>query len=303
MDNHIKNGLIIGYTTITFIFFTNEKNNDGNIRLRYLLGIRNFIDYSYCLERSLLGFFKSHFDPNYLMYGEVVKVNCLPLFKDIKNLFVYMFEVVSTKKLYSKMYVTASFYKGLFQNLYNIICFYLGWGCEVVEINNKKENGFLNTISGVRLRNNVVDQTTLINLLQYFLVLKNFYIHGGNIYEKITDTLISYRLVGTIKNILYDGFKENVVDYFSVKFYNYFYCFDFNYLLASYLIDSIKIIGSIGDISTNKIDLDPHIMEFTDGVYLVEYNILILICNVGTLNNKTTTRYYDKPYPNGIKLP
>lgn len=237
------------------------------------------------------------------MYGFDIKVNCLPLFRDIKNLFMCMFAGMSTKKLYSRMYVTANFYKGVFRNLNCIISCYLHFDCEVVEINNNQENGFLNTILGVRLRNNRVDQTTLINLLQYFLVLKNFYIHGGNIYEKITDTLISYRLVGTIKDILYYGFQENVVNYFSVKFYNYFYCFDFNYLLTLYLINSIKIIESIGDISTNKIYLDPHIMEFTDGVYLVEYSIFIPSGNVGTLNNKTTTRYYDKPYSNDIKLP
>jgi len=60
LEEDLNKSLIMVYPTITFILFTNEKNNLGELRIRYLIGIRNFIDYSYCLEQSLLKFVGEH---------------------------------------------------------------------------------------------------------------------------------------------------------------------------------------------------------------------------------------------------
>jgi len=208
-----------------------------------------------------------------------------------------MFKDMYEPKYYSKLYVTDNFYKDIFHpNLMQYISIFFGMNCEMIKINDAKENEFLNTINGVALKNNTLDQTTLINLLQYYLILNKLYVHNDSIYKKIEDTLISYSLVGTVKNILYDGFRENVIKYFSNNFSVYFLNFDFDYLLTSYLINSKHIIENIKDISINKIQLDLNIAEFIDGVYLIEYNIFIPKGRASTLSNKTTTKYYNMLY-------
>jgi len=162
----------------------------------------------------------------------------------------------------------------------------------------EKNNDFngLDLILGIKLKYNRIDQNTLVNLLQYYLILNKYYIYNDSIYEKVETTLISYKTVGTIREVLYDKFQENVVRYFYNVFKYYFEGFDFNYLLTTYFIKSKSIIENLKDISTNKIELDFSLMEFNDGIYSIEYDRFISKNSNLDFSKRSTVKYYDKSY-------
>jgi hypothetical protein len=77
----------------------------------------------------------------------------------------------------------------------------------------------------------------------------------------------------------------------------YFKGFDFNYLLINYFIKTKNIIESIKDISTQKIEPDFGLIEFTDGIYSIKYDRFFPNENNYLFNNKTSTiKYYNKSY-------
>ena len=53
-ETKIKNHLLMGFKTTTFIFIVPEKNKQGVLHLHILISIRNFIDYNYTLKNNLL---------------------------------------------------------------------------------------------------------------------------------------------------------------------------------------------------------------------------------------------------------
>jgi hypothetical protein len=159
------------------------------------------------------------------------------------------------------------------------------------------KNEIIKKIQGIKLTNNKIDQRTLINILQYYLILNSYYIHNDNIYVKIKESRISYRCLGTIKEILYDNFQNNVVLYFVKNFSGYFKGFDFSYLMDNYFIKTKLIIESIKDISTQRIYPDFGLIEFTDGVYSIRHNRFFQSKENYIFNNNTSTiKYYNKSY-------
>lgn len=84
LDQQIKNTIFNYFPTTTFIFFVGEKNKKGKLHLHYLLSIRNFIDYNYCLKNSLHKILKENVGCAYACDYDI-KVDSLLYFKDIKN--------------------------------------------------------------------------------------------------------------------------------------------------------------------------------------------------------------------------
>tara|TARA_B110000977_G_scaffold171121_1_gene222350 strand:+ start:169 stop:714 length:546 start_codon:yes stop_codon:yes gene_type:complete len=164
----------------------------------------------------------------------------------------------------------------------------------------KVKNSYLNIISnlnGVQLRDNRLNKKIILDLIEYYLILNNLYIYNDNVYKKIEGFNISYELVGSITNILYSKFKENILLFFVTNFKMYFSGFDFYYLLTNDLMKSKQIIKEIGELSTNKIVLDFSLMEFTDGVYSITYDRFIPAKYIKeNTTNKSTIKYYNKSY-------
>jgi len=152
-------------------------------------------------------------------------------------------------------------------------------------------------LNGIKLTNNKIEQRTLINILQYYLILNQYYLYNDNIYVKIKDTKMSYRVIGSIKEVLYDNFQLNVVLYFANNFSGYFKGFDFSYLMDNYFIKTKLIIESIKDISTQRIKPDFGLIEFTDGVYSIKNNRFIPHKkNYLFSNSSSTLKFYNKSY-------
>jgi hypothetical protein len=158
-------------------------------------------------------------------------------------------------------------------------------------------NIILKTFIGIKLINNKIDQTTLISLLQYYLILNEYYIYNDNIYEKIKESKISYKCVGSLMDILYNKFQENIVFYYITNFELYFKGFDFNYLLNNYFIKSKNTIESLKYISTQRIEPDFGLIEFTDGIYSIKYDRFFPTTKNYIFNGKVSTiKYYNKSY-------
>jgi len=169
--------------------------------------------------------------------------------------------------------------------------------CNNIPQNYIKRLSLIRTINGIRLTYNKIDQRTLINLLQYYLILNEYYVYNDNIYVKIKESKISYKIVGGLKDILYEKFYENVVKYYINNFESYFKGFDFSYLMDSYFIKSKSIIESIKDISTQRIKPDFGLIEFTDGVYSIKYDRFFSNkTNYNFSSSIHTIKYYNKSY-------
>jgi len=164
-----------------------------------------------------------------------------------------------------------------------------------------KQNYFsridIETLNGMKLDENLINQRTLINLLQYYLILNNYHIYNDDIYEKIKGSIISYKLIGSLIDILYNKFQENIVMFYMIHFKAYFDGLNFNYLLTTYFIKSKSIIESLKDISTNKIEPDFSLIEFSDGIYCINYDKFISLKELdGKQISKVTIKYYNKSY-------
>jgi hypothetical protein len=111
--------------------------------------------------------------------------------------------------------------------------------------------------------------------------------------------LVSYRLVGSVEDILYNKFQENVVNFYTNYFEYYFTGFDFNKLITNYFIKSKNLINTIEDITTNRIEPDFSVVEFNDGLYFIKYDRFIPKNDILSLDGNlkvSTIKYYDKSY-------
>jgi len=169
--------------------------------------------------------------------------------------------------------------------------------CNDIPINYINSLSLLQTMNGIKITYNKIDQRVLINILQYYLILNEYYIYNDNIYEKIKESKISYKVIGSLKEILYYKFQENVVNYFVNNLEAYFNGFDFSYLMDTYFIKNKNTIESIKDISTQRINPDFGLLEFTDGVYSIKYDRFFPNKDNYFFNNKISTiKYYNKTY-------
>lgn len=159
------------------------------------------------------------------------------------------------------------------------------------------KNSIIKDIYGVKITYNKIDQRTLINLIQYYLILNEYYIYNDNIYEKIKESKISYRYLGKLVDILYEKFQENIIQYFIKNFDGYFKGFDFSYLMDVYFVKNKNIIESIKDISIQRIEPNFGLIEFNDGIYSIKYDRFFSNKDFYIFpNNLSTIKYYNKSY-------
>lgn len=290
------------FKTTTFIFIAVEKNKKGNIHFHILVGIRNFIDYDYCIKNNLSNLLKINTGTEELALCDYdIKVQSLKKFKDIKNWSMYLYKDMYLWKFPACIFVIEKYYQNIFiDSLGNITDFYLIINMVFISYKNiNVTNVDLDNLCGIVLNDNTLNQRTLINLIQYFLILKEYYLYNGNIYTKIENSLISYRLVGSVEEILYNKFQENIVVFFTSNFEYYFLGFDFNRLITNYIHKSKNIINSIIDVTTNRINLDFSVIEFRDGIYFIKYDRFIPKKELKKIENNlmiNTIKYYDKKY-------
>lgn len=311
LHKYIKDVFVDYFPTITWFFIVNEKNENEQLHFHLLVAIRNFIDYNYVLKNNISNVLINQLEYFFGIEGFIdLKIDSLLYFKDIKNWSIYMHKDLIKWDYKASIYVITPYlcnklntgFTGKFLDIYE---YYIkpNNSVQIIYINEidfSKHKNILNMIwglNGVKLTYNKIDQRTLINILQYYLILNEYYIYNENIYIKIKNSKISYKLINSIKHILYDKFQENVVMFFIKTLKYYFEGFDFSYLLDNFFIKSKNIIESIKDISTQRIQPNFGLIEFTDGVYSIKYDRFFSNNENYVFSNKISTiKYFNKSY-------
>ena len=325
MYNNLENILIKYFPTLTFFQIVTEVGKSNKIHYHIIVAIRNFIDYNHIIRNNLIIILNKKLSEDIEWGGKFnyrydIRVDSLFYFKDIKNWVIYIHKDMFNWSYTSNLYATKSLmYEDLIlrneeeEKLDKVNLFYkllsefdalnldghleINYKLFFVKNINHRLSYILENLNGIKLTYNKIDQRTLINILQYYLILNEYFIYNDSIYEKIKSSQISYQLVGTIIDVLYNNFQQNVVVYFNTHFEHYFKNFDFNFVLDTYFIKTKNIIELIKDISTQRINPDFSLMEFTDGIYSVKYNRFFPRNNDFIINNKLTTiKFYNKSY-------
>lgn len=309
--NEIKDIIFKNFPSTTYLIVVSEENKLGNIHFHAIVGIRNFIDYNYTLLNNLRKVLNNEFSTDRHYYGKFsylhdIKVQPLLFFKDIKNWFVYIYKdmfiwlyeayiYLSEFDMYDNMFLENTKWNKIHEHLW-----LNEWSCTdqsfpIYQNFIYIEHNSLNEINGIILNKNKITQKTLLNIIQYYLILNNLFVYGNYIYKKVPNYKISYEEVGTIKSVLFDNFQKNIMNFFLEKYNNYFNGFDFIDLISMYLHQSKDIIQEIYDITTNRIYPDFTTVEFSDGIYSFKYRRFIKKNDIKDLNI-STIKFYRNSY-------
>jgi hypothetical protein len=297
ITNSISDLITEHFSTTTYIFITAEKNKKGIMHLHLLIGIRNFMDYNYTLKNNLSLALKFYVAGTGISVSPCdIKVDSLLYFKDIKNWGMYIFKDkfkwrLPAKLLMLDIYKDSNFYNHLH---FNFTCrIELKIEQELFRSSNEKSN----IMVGIKLIHNKLSREVLLDILQYYLVLNNYFIYKDDIYEKVEGYSISYKLIGGVKKTLYDYFHKNVINFFVLNYSHYFEGFDFQYLLKKYFLKHKTDILKLGEISTQRINPDFSLMEFTDGIYSIKYDRFFPKSDHKPFSeNISTVKYYNKTF-------
>lgn len=218
-----------------------------------------------------------------------VIVDILLNFKEYKNRFNYLFK--------ENAELNIIFFNSKLYNLYNDDLSIYNLNIIFIFSNlNFPETGSCSKI------NSEYDEYTIINIINFFFSYKYIYIYKDILYEKIENTILSYKklfLITDLTNYLINIFEE-LLFVFEIQMKN----IDLYMLKIKYFYKIEQLIERTNQFIINKIIIKFDLIEFKDGVYslskdkflkkdlLINYNIK----NVGTL------KYYNKTYKN-LKLP
>jgi hypothetical protein len=166
-----------------------------------------------------------------------------------------------------------------------------GFNDEVIEFRNfvfdDEVDDLFPDIKGIMLNKNELDENIFIDLILNYLILKKYFLYNDNIYEKVDNMLISYKKIGTLREVLFDKFESNIILFFTETFPCQFKGFDFYFLVKTFKNKMESNILKIKNLTTNKIKLHFCYLEFNDGIYDIKNNKFILKNNFIELNSAT----------------
>jgi hypothetical protein len=286
---------------ISWEFITTEENENGILHLHGIISYKNLIDFNKNIKNNILNNIK------FKNKDCDVVLKDLNSFKDIKGWIQYLhkdkiliFPPKFKISLKYEQFLINNFYDSYNKN-YNIK--------NKLEILNKNHNDSLEienliyfeeadnytNIQGIILNKNEINENIFIDLILNYLLFNDYFLFNDIVYEKIKDTLISYKKIGTLKEIVFDGFEKNIILYFLKNFPCQFIGFDFYFLIKTFKNKMENNILKIKNLSTNKIILNFSYLEFNDGIYDLEENKFINKKNFFK-NNLATIKYYNKSY-------
>jgi len=289
----------------SWYFITTEENEEGYLHLHGILAIKNIIDYNKNIPYNILNHLKKC--ESYTDLDMLIKP--LNKFKDIKGWLRYLH--VNKIMVFQPMFWAPWRYQKHLENVFSSVYE------KQYRINNtqkeisdqhldldfslcldKDEDVLSLSIQGIKLDKNKIDEQTFIDIISYFLILNNYYICNDKVYFKIENTFISYKEMGTIKEVLYDKFQENVVAFFINNFPCQFIGFNFYSLIKYYKGKMEKSILKVGNLSNFQIKLDFTIFEFADGIYDMKTNRFYKskFFKNKNLNSLCTIKFYNKSY-------
>lgn len=168
-----------------------------------------------------------------------------------------------------------------------------------VEDNSLDKYHYIGSFSKI---NNEYDEYTIINMLNFFFLYKNLHFCKDTIVKKIQNTIMSYENYIKIENLTEGLIKifNELLNEFPLQLNN----IDIYSLKIKYFPKVEQMLKSTTQILINKIELKFNIVEFTDGIYIINKNKFI---SKKELENKEfknigTIKYYKKTFKH-LKIP
>ena len=290
---HLFNLIKFNSKLLTLFFVVPEFNKKNKMHFHCLVVIKNIIDYNSTLKNNFINFLKKN-------YSLDVKVNVLNRFIDVKRWLVYMLKDINRDNKFKSYLYFLSKDQDMFGRILDIYEYY-----DIYSIETKgfSYSGFLSNLSGCKIVNNQLDKSIVVDLILYYILFNGLFVYKNILYKRVENTLISYELVGDVKDILYNNFQENVIMYFINNFPLHFKNFNFHYIIKKFLKTNENLIESIMDLTTNKIKPDYSILEFNDGLYFINFDKFIPKYKLKNYDLKVSTlKYYDKTFKH-LSLP
>ena len=303
--------IIMHYSGATpWIFVITEENKNGLVHFHGIFAIKNIMDYNLNISTNILNKIKE-FNRN----SDVVIKN-LNKFKDIKNWIRYIHK--NKTWVFKPLWFTQEQYlKRMHDHFY--ICYKNNYEMhnQIDENINESidftilENPYfleydinLMLFKGCILKKNSIQENLFIDLILYYLILNEYYVYKDSIYKKVQNYKISYIIIGSIKEILFENFQTNVLSYVEKRYPCHTIGVNFWYLIKNFKLKSEQNILKITTLllPENKIELDFSLMEFSDGIYDMKTNKFIKN-NYNTFSNKKTTKFYNQTYDYTRRMP
>lgn len=285
LDNILKDIPLISYYYICYELHKKKRENCYHIHIfvamRSLIGENKIILNNF--ENYLKDRFKEYDINTQYIFNEI----------EIKKKIQYCFKDLTTDndngllRSVNEQYQYWADLIDLLQSNYNILYDY-----KIIE---DKKN-----LELIRGSNNNNEENILLNLWSYYLILNNFFINKNEIYEKINNTIISFKKINSINNLI-DDFLEKIYPYFLQNFQIQFENYPIEKIInKSFFYKNIKI-ENLEKIITNKIKINYNLLEFKDGLYDIKTNKFLPkneIINTTNLKKIGTVKYYNKTYKN-----
>lgn len=319
--------LITDYLKIvTYIMIIPEYNKKGKLHFHGIIFTKNIMDYNKNIRNNLSNYLKENLtddgELNYHGYVEFgkppydIKIDYLKSFLDIKRWNMYLYKEHSKwdKGIYAYYCPDIDFrekwkqdvlcYTNMSELHFNLKVYniYVDRYEEIIEATGKyteieyyRRKDDIYNMLGIKIVNNEINESLIIDLMLNYLLLNKLYIYKNDVYKKLKRFEISYEKIDTIEKILYYNFKENVINFFNINFKAQFESFNIYSLMKENFRNIDKILERVKNITSLKINPEIDTMEFRDGIYLIKYNKFI---PKKSLNNieLSTLKYYDKNY-------
>ena len=289
---------------VSWQFITTEENEQGVLHAHGITAYKNLIDYNKNISNNILNKLKDHVESCDIVVKDLNK------YKDIKGWIRYLHKdkvlvfppafksTIQIKEVLEKTFTQPYIKNYHLKNNFRIESdsfFY----SEAIEFKNfifdNEVDDLFPDIKGIMLNKNELDENIFVDLILNYLILKKYFLYNDNIYEKVDKMLISYKKIGSLKEVLFDKFETNIVLFFTENFPCQFKGFDFYFLIKVFKNKMESNILKIKNITTNKIKLDFFYLEFTDGIYDIKNNKFIQKNKFKEMD-AATIKYYKKSY-------
>jgi len=268
-----------------------------------IIAYRNLMDYNKNISNNMLNKLREYGDDCDVVLKDLNK------FKDIKGWIRYLHKdkilvfpplFLSTiqmgkilKRTFTQSYINNYHMKNNFKIEDD------GFNSEAIEFEDfvfdDEVDDLFPSIKGIMLNKNELSENIFIDLILNYLIIKEYFLYNDNIYKKVDKMLISYKKIGSLKEVLFDKFENNIVLFFTETFPCQFKGFDFYFLIKTFKNKMESNILKIKNLTTNKVKLDFFYLEFTDGVYDIKNNKFMQKDYFKEMD-AATVKYYNKSY-------
>ena len=288
---------------VSWLFITTEENEQGVLHAHGIIAYRNLTDYNKNISNNILNRLRKYGDDCDVVLKDLnnfknIKGWIRYLHKDKVLVFPPLFKSTITigeilEKTFTKPYINNYHMRNNFRIESD------GFNDEVIEFRNfvfdDEVDDLFPDLKGIMLNKNELNENIFIDLILNYLILKKYFLYNDNIYEKVDKMLISYKKVGSLKEVLFDKFENNIILFFTETFPCQFKGFDFYFLIKTFKNKMESSILKIKNLTTNKINLNFFYLEFNDGVYDIKNNKFVQRNNFNE-RDSTTIKYYNKSY-------